>query len=150
MSSARDLISDSPEATVAVGRDLAEHLAPGDLVLLEGDLAAGKTTLVRGLLAGLGGDPDQVTSPTFVLVQPYPAGGSGIGVLYHVDLYRLADDPAALREIGLEEMLSEAAAVVAVEWPKGTLARWLPADARVWRVEIVSQEDGRRRITVTS
>lgn len=140
--------TDSPEATEAAGRDLAGSLAPGDLVVLEADLAAGKTTFVRGLLDGLGGDPAQVTSPTFVLVQPYPASRTGISVLYHVDLYRVADDPAALREIGLEEMLSETAAVVAVEWPKKALADWLPLDARVWRVEIVVEEGRRRRITV--
>ncbi len=138
----------APEATEAAGHDLAARLTSGDLVVLEGDLAAGKTTFVRGLLDGLGGDPSQVTSPTFVLVQSYPAGARGIAVLHHVDLYRLTDDPQALRELGLEEMLSDAAAVVAVEWPKGTLARWVPADARVWRVGIVAEKGGTRRITV--
>lgn len=141
-------ISTSAEATEAVGRELAGLVAAGDVVLLEGDLAAGKTTLVRGLLAGLGGDPDDVTSPTFVLLQPYRCRKSGVATLYHVDLYRLGNEPAILREIGLEEILSDPAGLVAVEWPKGTLARWVPADARVWRVAITVGDDNRRTVEV--
>jgi tRNA A37 threonylcarbamoyladenosine biosynthesis protein TsaE len=66
-----------------------------------------------------------------------------------VDLYRLADRLPDLREIGLEEILSESAAAVAVEWPRNTLIRWLPDDARLWRVELTIEEDGTRTIRVT-
>jgi tRNA threonylcarbamoyladenosine biosynthesis protein TsaE len=137
--------SASADGTEAVGRELAGLVAAGDVVLLEGDLAAGKTTLVRGLLAGLGGDPDDVTSPTFVLLQPYRCRERGVATLYHVDLYRLGNDPATLREIGLEEILSDQAGLVAVEWPRGALARWVPADARVWRV-VITVGDGDERV----
>ena len=79
--------SDSAAATEELGRSIAEELAAGDLVLLEGDLAAGKTTLVRGLLRGLGGDPTEVSSPSFVLLQSYRCRRGRIAALH------LAGDP---------------------------------------------------------
>ncbi len=144
-----NIITNSPEATEIVGRDFAARLRPGDVVLLEGDLAAGKTTFVRGLAEGLGGNPELVSSPTFVLLQSYDCDAGGMSVLHHVDLYRLAENVADLREIGLEENLSDPTAVVAVEWPKDTLATWIPADARTWRVVITTEDDDSRRIEVT-
>ena len=118
-------------------------------MLLEGDLAAGKTTFVRGLVRGLGGDPDAVSSPTFVLLQSYDCDQDRVAVLHHVDLYRLAENLADLREIGLDDIFSEASAVVAVEWPKDLLATWIPSDSRVWRVTITTQDDDSRLIEVT-
>jgi tRNA threonylcarbamoyladenosine biosynthesis protein TsaE len=113
-------------------------------------LAAGKTTLVRGLVAGLGGDPEEVSSPSFVLVQSYACRRSGVERVHHVDLYRIADQISDLRELGLEEFLSDSAAVVTVEWPKDTLANWIPADARVWRITLtVDDEDDSRDIEIT-
>lgn len=139
----------SAVATEAAGRDLAERLEAGDVVLLEGDLAAGKTTFVRGLVEGLGGDAGTVSSPTFVLLQSYDCRRAEITVVHHVDLYRLAEDVADLREIGLEETLSDPASIVAVEWPKDTIATWIPADARVWRVAITTEDDDSRFIEIT-
>jgi tRNA A37 threonylcarbamoyladenosine biosynthesis protein TsaE len=98
---------------------------------------------------GLGGNPDLVSSPTFVLLQSYDCGAGEITVLHHVDLYRLAENVADLREIGLEDTLSDPSAVIAVEWPKDTLATWIPADARTWRVAITTEDDDSRRIEVT-
>ena len=144
------IISDSAEATEGVGLEFSRRLRPADVLLLEGDLAAGKTTFVRGLVEGLGGDPDLVSSPTFVLLQSYDCGLGEITVLHHVDLYRLAENVADLREIGLEDTLSDATAVIAVEWPKDTLARWVPADARTWRVAITTEKADARRIEITS
>lgn len=149
MSSAEDTCSRSAGTTEASGRDFAARLQAGDVVLLEGDLAAGKTTFVRGLVDGLGGVADAVSSPTFVLLQTYDCASDGITVLHHVDLYRLAEDVKDLREIGLEETLSDPSAIVAVEWPKDTLATWIPADARVWRVAITTEEDDSRLIEIT-
>jgi len=141
-------ITSSPEETEALGRELAGELAPGDLVLLRGDLAAGKTTLVRGLVAGLGGAPEDVSSPTFVLVQSYPVAASGIRTVHHVDLYRLAEaNEAALREIGLEELLSDPGAVVAVEWPTELVSRWSPRGPRRWAVHLTVRDDGSRTVT---
>lgn len=144
----RTLRSATPEATEAVGEALAHELGPGDLVLLVGDLASGKTTLVRGLLRGLGGAAEEVTSPTFVIVHSHPGGGGGIRTLHHVDLYRVADSVPALRELGLEELLSDADAVVAVEWPPDTLPEWLPPGARCWRVRLTATATGGREITI--
>jgi tRNA threonylcarbamoyladenosine biosynthesis protein TsaE len=143
------LTSQTALATEDAGRYLASRLGPGDVLLLEGDLAAGKTTFVRGLLHGLGGDPDAVSSPTFVLLQSYDCERNEVVVLHHVDLYRLAENLADLREIGIEEIFSEHGAAVAVEWPKDTLATWIPADARVWRVEITIHDDDARLIVIT-
>ena len=138
----------SAEETEATGERFAGRLRAGDVVLLEGDLAAGKTTFVRGLLHGLGGDSDAVSSPSFVLLQTYDCVSRDIRCLHHVDLYRLDENIADLREVGLEDVLSDDDAVVAVEWPKNTLAAWVPADARVWRIAITTEEDNSRRIGI--
>lgn len=150
MTAPASITSQSAETTQSAGRGLATRLRPGDVVLLEGDLAAGKTTFVRGLLPGLGGDAEAVSSPSFVLLQTYDCVSRGIRRLHHVDLYRLDDNIADLREVGLEDVLSDDVAVVAVEWPKNTLATWIPADARVWRVRITTEEDDSRQIVITS
>ena len=101
----------SEAETAAVGRQLATDLAPGSVVLLSGDLGAGKTAFVRGLAEGLGLDPAAVTSPTFTLVQEYMGGRLP---LYHVDLYRL--QAVEVDDLGLEELALEGG-VMAIEWP---------------------------------
>lgn len=101
-------VTRSAAETEALGEELAASLAPGDLLLLAGELGAGKTTFVRGLARGLGATAT-VQSPTFTLVRVYP----GRVQLAHVDLYRL-ESTAELAELGLEELLEEG--VVAVEW----------------------------------
>jgi tRNA threonylcarbamoyladenosine biosynthesis protein TsaE len=135
--------------TERAGFEFAEMLLAGDVVLLEGDLAAGKTTFVRGLVRGLGGDERLVSSPSFVLVNSYDCSSGDIIVVHHIDLYRLAEDVADLREIGLEELLSDPAAITAVEWPKDTLATWIPADARIWRIAVTTEGDDSRNIEIT-
>jgi tRNA threonylcarbamoyladenosine biosynthesis protein TsaE len=142
------LTSRSAETTEASGHDLALRLDPGDVVLLEGDLAAGKTTFVRGIVDGLDGDREAVSSPSFVLLQSYDCGRKGITVVHHVDLYRLAENVKDLREVGVEEVLSDPSAIAAVEWPKDTLATWIPADARIWRVRIIVESDDCRKIEI--
>lgn len=103
-----DVVTTSPVETEAAGEQFGERLAPGDLVLLKGDLGAGKTTFVRGLMRGVG-SPAHVASPTFQLVRVYP----GRVQIAHVDLYRL-EDGADLADLGLEELLDQGAVVV--EW----------------------------------
>jgi tRNA threonylcarbamoyladenosine biosynthesis protein TsaE len=123
-----DAVRSSSEAeTRALAAALARGLAPGEVVLLSGDLGAGKTAFVRGLAEGLGLDPDVVTSPTFTLVHEYRGGRLP---LIHVDLYRL--DTADLAEIGLDDDLA-AAGVMAIEWPE-RLIRSIPGAVRI-RIE---------------
>jgi tRNA threonylcarbamoyladenosine biosynthesis protein TsaE len=111
--------SSSEDDTRAIAAALAPSLAPGAVVLLSGDLGAGKTAFVRGLAEGLGVDPGEVTSPTFTLVHEYRGGRLP---LIHVDLYRL--DRADLDEIGLDQDLA-LGGVVAVEWAE-RLSRSIP------------------------
>ena len=103
-----ELRTSSPEETEAAGEELAASLRVGDLLLLAGELGAGKTTFVRGLARGLGSSAG-VQSPTFQLVRVYP----GRIQLAHVDLYRL-ESGADLTDLGLDDLLEEG--VVAVEW----------------------------------
>jgi tRNA threonylcarbamoyladenosine biosynthesis protein TsaE len=107
----RTVTTHSESETAAVGRALARTLSAGAIVLLFGDLGAGKTAFVRGLAEGLGIDPADVSSPTFTLVQEYRGGRLP---LYHVDLYRLR--PVEVDDLGLEE-LTIAGGVTAIEWP---------------------------------
>jgi tRNA threonylcarbamoyladenosine biosynthesis protein TsaE len=100
----------SEPETAALGRELAETLSAGDVVLLVGDLGAGKTAFVRGLAEGLGVHRDEVSSPTFTLVQEYRGGRLP---LFHVDLYRL-DDPREIDDLGLDEIAEDG--VLAIEW----------------------------------
>jgi tRNA threonylcarbamoyladenosine biosynthesis protein TsaE len=102
--------STSESETRAIAAALASRLSAGDVLLLHGDLGSGKTAFVRGLAAGLGGDPDEVTSPTFTLVHEYRGGRLPI---VHVDLYRL--DGIDLDDVGLDEALARAG-IVAIEW----------------------------------
>ena len=105
-------VSRSEADTIRIARELA--VALGDTpaaVLLHGELGAGKTAFVRGLVAGAGGCPDDVSSPTFVLMQEYP----GRRLVHHVDLYRLGGDDVADLEPLLDEMLG-GDAIVAIEW----------------------------------
>ena len=101
----------SEAETSAVGSDLARSLTAGSVLLLSGDLGAGKTAFVRGLAAGLGIDPDIVSSPTFTLIQEYRGGRLP---LHHVDLYRLQS--IEVDDLGLDELTLEGG-VTAIEWP---------------------------------
>jgi tRNA threonylcarbamoyladenosine biosynthesis protein TsaE len=125
--------------TAAVAAGLAEGFRGGEVVLLSGELGAGKTVFVRGLIRGLGGSEDDVASPTFVLLTSYPARLT----LHHADLYRLRGDGDE-RELGLEE-LPGPLGVLAVEWAERLReAPW----AHVVRVSLEHAGEDRRRVTV--
>lgn len=133
-------------ATEALGARLAPALGPGDLLLLEGPLGAGKTTLVRGLVAALGGDSAEVCSPTFILVETYEVGTGPIRRVHHADLYRVRGRGAApWEELGLEELMDDPYAVVAVEWPESWAWDGRPA-GRVIRIRIEPEGEGRHAI----
>ena len=130
-------------ATEALGARIAALVRPGDLLLLEGPLGAGKTTLVRGLVAALGGDPGEVCSPTFVLLESYAVRAAGLARVHHADLYRLRGRPTApWDEVGLGDALEDPAAVTAVEWPEPW--EWLGGqDSRVLRVRLDYRDNAR-------
>ena len=133
------LITAAEEQTAAAGERLARSLQAGDVVLLYGDLGAGKTAFVRGMARGLGADPDEVSSPTFTIVQEY-AGSAA--TLYHVDLYRL--ESVEVDDLGLEELVS-GDGVVAIEWAE----RWRGRPDDVYEVRLEDTGDERRRIAIT-
>jgi tRNA threonylcarbamoyladenosine biosynthesis protein TsaE len=123
---ANEFITRSAEETIAKGREIAAKLRPPVLVLLKGDLGAGKTTLTKGIISGLGAArEEEVTSPTFNLVHEFsnhiPAGSLRRAAtfpckVYHVDLYRI-ESFHDLETLGLEDALSEKAIVI-IEWPE--------------------------------
>ncbi|NOT24804.1 MAG: tRNA (adenosine(37)-N6)-threonylcarbamoyltransferase complex ATPase subunit type 1 TsaE [Acidobacteria bacterium] len=131
-------LTQSEEETQALAASIAADLVPGDVILLSGDLGAGKTAFVRGLAAGLGIDPDEVSSPTFTLVHEYRGGRLS---LYHADLYRLVR--TGTEDLGLEEP-AVAKGILAIEWPE-RLARTIPGAMTV-TMELVGESS--RRITV--
>jgi tRNA threonylcarbamoyladenosine biosynthesis protein TsaE len=130
----------SETETASAGEALGRGLRPGDVVLLYGDLGAGKTAFVRGLARGVGANPDDVSSPTFTIVQEY-AGPSS--TLYHVDLYRL--EPAEIDDLGLEDLVS-GDGIVAIEWAE----RWKGRPDDVMEVWIEDLGEDRRRIRVNA
>src|SRR5262245_37844774 len=131
-------VAESESDTQTVARELAAMLRAGDVLLLSGDLGAGKTTFVKGLAQGLGIDPEDVSSPTFTLLHEYRGGRL---TLYHADLYRL--DQTATDDLGLEET-GVRDGVLAIEWPD-RLPHELPGDRPV-RLALVN--DSSRRITI--
>ncbi|MFT5143245.1 MAG: tRNA threonylcarbamoyladenosine biosynthesis protein TsaE [Rhodothermales bacterium] len=134
--------SESARDTRQFGKRLALMLPAGTVLALQGDLGAGKTELVRGLVAGLGGDPADVTSPTFTVVQQYDVPS---GLVIHVDAYR-SESPAEFVEMGLADYLDEAV-LAAIEWPD-QLGPHLPADSVV--IRIAHAGDTKRLITLES
>lgn len=127
-------------STAQAGAALAPLLRAGDVVLLYGDLGAGKTTWTRGLIQALSPEITQVVSPTFTLVQLYDTPTFPI---FHYDLYRLPEDaPDAILELGWDDAVMDG--LVLVEWPQ-RLGYLTPADAL--QVEIETCDDGSRRVT---
>ena len=134
----------SEEETIALGERLARELAPGTVVLLIGNLGAGKTTLAKGIVKGLGAaQPEDVASPTFTLIHEY---GDPPRV-YHVDLYRL-DDVAAVATLGLEELFDKRA-VVLIEWGE-RFPELMPSERVEIRLATLEDDDREIRVDVGS
>ena len=133
-----EILTASEEETSAAGERLGASLQAGAVLLLYGDLGAGKTAFVRGLARGLGAPDEEVTSPTFTIVQEYP----GRVTLYHVDLYRLEE--REVDDLGLEELVL-GDGIVAIEWAE----RWCerPDDAVEVRIEDNGEDARRIRIS---
>jgi len=132
------LTSSSPEQTINIGEYIGSKLRKGDVLALQGTLAAGKTTITKGIAKGLG-IPDDVTSPTFTLISEY----EGTLPLYHMDVYRL-DSTEAFNDLGVEEMLY-GRGVCVIEWSEKVMSE-LPESAIVIRLETTAAEQ--RSITI--
>ena len=149
----QEFISNSPRDTKKFAKDFAKNLQSGDILALYGDLGAGKTTFIQGLVASLG-YKGKVFSPTFIFVRPYQIRSqtsdirqqkSGIKTFYHIDLYRI-EEPADLKTIGIEEFLNENDSVSAIEWPE-RIENGLPE--RTVKIKFDYIDETKRRITVS-
>jgi tRNA threonylcarbamoyladenosine biosynthesis protein TsaE len=138
-------LTNSSEETTQLGREIATHLVAPVLVLLKGDLGAGKTTLAKGIISGLGAAREEdITSPTFNLVHVFQKQGPAPVKVYHVDLYRL-EGTHDLESIALEDVLAEPSIAI-IEWSERLTLRcaW-----PVVRIEMEHREGDRRGIRVT-
>ena len=136
----RTFETDSEEGTIALGVELARELPPKAIVLLVGNLGAGKTTLAMGIVKGRRvAEPDEVSSPTFTLIHEYGGGNK----IYHIDLYRL-DTARDVATLGLEELFDREA-IVLIEWGE-RFPEFIPPQHI--EVRIAQLPDDRRRITV--
>lgn len=131
---AREIEVTSAEAMQALGEELASSLKVGDVLMLHGDLGAGKTTLTQGIAAGLGVE-GAVQSPTFTLVREHRGREM---MLYHLDLYRLSD-PDELENLGYETYLDPADGVSVIEWPERA-GDWLPERFTLVRIEHLGRD----------
>lgn len=137
----REIVTHSSEETIQRGREIGAQLTPPVLVLLSGELGAGKTTLTKGIVSGLGAALEaEITSPTFTLVHRYGRGAR----VYHVDLYRI-DGPRDLETLGLEDLFAEPAVVI-VEWAEKLTLR---TDWPIVRVHLEHAGDDARKISIT-
>lgn len=140
----RKITTNSAEETIAFGRVLAEMLAPPKLVLLRGDLGAGKTTLVKGIAAAFeAAEEEDVTSPTFTLVHEYRGPRAN---LYHIDLYRI-DKPRELETLGLDDLRADSSGILLIEW--GEKFPRLQQERDV-EISLERQGENGRKITVVS
>jgi len=132
--SARSVQTRSEEETIALGEEIGRGLPRPAVVLLIGDLGAGKTTIAKGIAKGLGAaEPEDVSSPTFTLIHEYGEGSK----LYHIDLYRIESEGGALA-LGLDDLLDKDA-VLLVEWGERFPGLW-PADRIEIRLRWVDEE----------
>ncbi|HXZ80996.1 MAG TPA: tRNA (adenosine(37)-N6)-threonylcarbamoyltransferase complex ATPase subunit type 1 TsaE [Terriglobales bacterium] len=139
-----EFATQSADETIELGRQIARELKPPCLVLLRGDLGAGKTTLVKGIAEGLdAASQDNVTSPTFTLIHEYR--GPDVSV-FHVDLYRI-DTPRELETLGLDDLIGENRNVVLIEWGE-KFPRFLRERDIEIRLERTGADD--RKITLTT
>ena len=142
MVEARTLISNSPDETFELGETLGSELHGGEVILLRGGLGAGKTLLTKGILNSLGFDVDEVTSPSFTLVNLYKAHRFNV---YHIDLWRCEGDDVAF-SVGLDEIVDEPNRVVIIEWAE-RLGEY-QFDSVVYRIDLDGDGDEPRRIMI--
>jgi tRNA threonylcarbamoyladenosine biosynthesis protein TsaE len=137
-------ISRSPEETQSLGARFGSSLRGGEIILLSGQLGAGKTLFVKGVAQSLDVPEDEVTSPSFTLVNHY----TGRLKLYHIDLYRLNEGAQAAYAVDLDELLMDESAVIVIEWAERMGAYPLPEP--IWRIEITGDGDEPRTISINN
>jgi tRNA threonylcarbamoyladenosine biosynthesis protein TsaE len=133
----------TPEETFHLGENIAKTLSGGEALLLSGGLGAGKTLLTKGILNALSYDIDEVTSPSFTLVNLYKAGQN----IYHIDLWRLDDAGNNAKAVGLDEILEDERAIVIVEWAEKLGDFSFPG--KVFRIMIEGDGDDPRKISIS-
>lgn len=138
-----EFYSSSPTETFNLGHRVGARLEGGEILLLNGPLGAGKTLFVKGISSALGVDEEDVTSPSFTLVNPH----DGRLRLYHIDLYRLDEGASAAHAVDLDELLIDEQAVIVIEWPERMGAYPLPND--VWHINISGDGDSPRLISIS-
>ena len=136
--------SNAPEETFALGEKIGGSLRGGEMILLSGGLGAGKTLLTKGILSGLDFDVDEVTSPSFTLVNLYKTEKFDV---YHIDLWRIDETADAAFAVGLDEILEDKTAVVVVEWSERL--KNFPFPERTFRVKIAGDGDEARKIIIS-
>ena len=138
----RQIISNSPEETFELGAALGKELRGGEVILLTGGLGAGKTLLTKGILSSLDFDVDEVTSPSFALVNLYRTERFNV---YHIDLWRSENGDAAF-SVGLKEIIEEDNAIAIIEWAErlGDFAFHSP----VYRIDLVGDGEEARTIAI--
>jgi tRNA threonylcarbamoyl adenosine modification protein YjeE len=129
--------------TFDLGKRLGAQLTGGEILLLNGPLGAGKTVFVKGIAAALDFDPEEVTSPSFTLVNPYASRLP----IFHIDLYRLTEGASAAHAVDLEELLNDEQAIVVIEWADRMGNYPLPAN--VWHITISGDGDGPRKVSIS-
>src|SRR5438874_3846163 len=128
--------------TFNLGIQIGNQLSGGEILLLSGSLGAGKTVLVKGIAHALNLDEEDVTSPSFTLVNPH----QGTLLLYHIDLYRLDQGAAAAHAVDLDELLADEKAVIVIEWAERMGNYPLPGN--VWRISLEGDGTSPRRISI--
>jgi len=138
-----EFVSQSQSETFALGERLGAELTGGEIILLNGPLGAGKTVMVKGIATALGLDQEEVTSPSFTLVNPH----RGRLLLYHIDLYRLDSGASAAHAVDLDEILTDEKAVVIIEWAE-RLGHY-PLPSNLWQISIAGDGDEPRQISIS-
>lgn len=138
-----NFICETPDDTFELGKRISENLKGGEMILLSGGLGAGKTLLTKGLMNGLEYDVNEVTSPSFTLVNLYKTDKFDV---YHIDLWRINENSDAAFAVGLDEILEDESAVVIIEWAERLKKFSFPKDT--FRVEIEGDGDDARKISI--